>query len=1054
MDDRDDRQRSLLDGPDPVRARAAAEPGWPGKVAQTQRLDDSDGDSLPAPLRGDLERDLGADLSGVRLHVGPEAQAAAQSLQARAFTMGQAIYFGPGQYQPGSSTGQQLIAHEAAHTVQQQGAAGGPQLAGVAVSSPGDAHEQEAETFAAAFVAGRGATAPKPTPVSRGVISRAVIQRDLATAAPDPQKLPKDLPLPGGQGAAGQGPGGAAPGSASPLSGGAATAEAKIADATQGAPSLDGDGGSKFAAGAGPHAQGESKPASAVGASPQGETKSSDATRKDGGTQDGEAKPAAQEPGAVEASAAPGGDGPGPGVDGKPAASADAKSSPAAAGAEAGGAPAADAKAAVSADAEAPTSAEVANAAQPPALAPLSGRDEIEAELAFHEDWQKLQGDGWDRAAMLAKSLPADVLKGGAHALTETLIGSGLKFAASKVPLSHVPGIGNIVGGVFAFGRLTGKTGKDNVDAIVKMGKTIASFDGSFGAFADVVAGLLSIVDLIGTIASVVSGAAYLLAAGIGVASFFGWGLAFLPWVPMLLNIGRMASGVSNVASAITAILSPLPALLRAAHVIFSGQDPIRLVAHERAYHDEMQNAVKEWGAAAMSKPAERAVDRSLGVKPKESSGDMFGFSEGKKEFLDARDANRNLELAPTPTAEHGKAMAAEYFNPDRVTANPAELDAAQADVDGAAHRQAKAARRMEQHPGNDKKTRITNQQNLSRRNNELAEAELDLSVTRQRVQVGDVDADLAEVSDPVSEYVTDEAKGVATGSAGKTLRADAQASRDDAFVANDADRAQLAAAQRGVHGILLPKPPDGGLPAIDALEKQIAELRQLLPQQRALTAEARATQKDAKGRAAAVKSAKHQVHQAMAAKAAGHAAGQAKIQQQTGELQAKSDEASGGAGQGSGQMRAELGPLAPLVRKIDDALAGSDIGLVQSAHAKVHQFRVGIDKLTGDDGQAKSKGEMGQAIASRGAHAAEAGSVHQAAQGTGQQLTDQMGTAQATAGQVAAENAGIASDSAGAEQTIEQQLADAVARRQQRWDDLAAWAAVHRSLRLQVQAA
>jgi Domain of unknown function (DUF4157) len=81
------------------------------------------GDSLPLELRGFFGSRFGVDFSNVRLHTGAAANEAAQSIQARAFTVGQDIVFGPGEYQPHTAGGKQLLAHELTHTVQQSGGA-------------------------------------------------------------------------------------------------------------------------------------------------------------------------------------------------------------------------------------------------------------------------------------------------------------------------------------------------------------------------------------------------------------------------------------------------------------------------------------------------------------------------------------------------------------------------------------------------------------------------------------------------------------------------------------------------------------------------------------------------------------------------------------------------------------------------------------------------------------------------------------------------------------------------------------------------------------------
>jgi hypothetical protein len=77
------------------------------------------GSPLPAPLRRSMEGSFGADFGGVRVHTGPSADGLNRSLQSRAFTVGGDIFFARDQYQPHSRAGQQLLAHELTHTVQQ-----------------------------------------------------------------------------------------------------------------------------------------------------------------------------------------------------------------------------------------------------------------------------------------------------------------------------------------------------------------------------------------------------------------------------------------------------------------------------------------------------------------------------------------------------------------------------------------------------------------------------------------------------------------------------------------------------------------------------------------------------------------------------------------------------------------------------------------------------------------------------------------------------------------------------------------------------------------------
>ncbi|MDX2240709.1 MAG: DUF4157 domain-containing protein [Leptolyngbyaceae cyanobacterium bins.302] len=78
------------------------------------------GQPLPEGLRSFMEQAFGADFSGVRVHTGGDSDRLNQAVQAKAFTTGQNIFFRQGTYDPGSSGGQELIAHELTHVVQQR----------------------------------------------------------------------------------------------------------------------------------------------------------------------------------------------------------------------------------------------------------------------------------------------------------------------------------------------------------------------------------------------------------------------------------------------------------------------------------------------------------------------------------------------------------------------------------------------------------------------------------------------------------------------------------------------------------------------------------------------------------------------------------------------------------------------------------------------------------------------------------------------------------------------------------------------------------------------
>jgi len=103
------------------------------------------GRQLDGLISRSLEPSLGESLGDVRVHTDDSAAALASAVSARAFTVGNDIFFGAGEYRPGSRDGNQLIAHEVAHTIQQRGA---PTSGPLTVSQPGDALEREAEAVA------------------------------------------------------------------------------------------------------------------------------------------------------------------------------------------------------------------------------------------------------------------------------------------------------------------------------------------------------------------------------------------------------------------------------------------------------------------------------------------------------------------------------------------------------------------------------------------------------------------------------------------------------------------------------------------------------------------------------------------------------------------------------------------------------------------------------------------------------------------------------------------------------------------------------------------
>lgn len=78
------------------------------------------GQPLPPALRSRLEKHFRHDFAEVRIHTDAFAEHAAACLNANAFTVQNDIFFGRNSYAPQRPGGQQRLAHELTHTLQQQ----------------------------------------------------------------------------------------------------------------------------------------------------------------------------------------------------------------------------------------------------------------------------------------------------------------------------------------------------------------------------------------------------------------------------------------------------------------------------------------------------------------------------------------------------------------------------------------------------------------------------------------------------------------------------------------------------------------------------------------------------------------------------------------------------------------------------------------------------------------------------------------------------------------------------------------------------------------------
>lgn len=125
------------------------------------------GRPLDERTRGEMEARLGGDFSSVHVHTDETAARSAAGVQARAYTIGNAVVFGTDAFAPDGPEGRRTLAHELVHVQQQsQGPVAGTDTGGgIAVSDPGDRFEREAESIAAQAL---GTSFPAAWPAANG----------------------------------------------------------------------------------------------------------------------------------------------------------------------------------------------------------------------------------------------------------------------------------------------------------------------------------------------------------------------------------------------------------------------------------------------------------------------------------------------------------------------------------------------------------------------------------------------------------------------------------------------------------------------------------------------------------------------------------------------------------------------------------------------------------------------------------------------------------------------------------------------------------------------
>ncbi|HEU0304365.1 MAG TPA: DUF4157 domain-containing protein [Gaiellaceae bacterium] len=99
-----------------MRSHAATRAPAPPMVHDVLR---SPGRPLEPGVRGEMEARFGHDFSSVRVHDDGRAAESARAVSASAYTVGSDVVFDAGRYAPGSKAGDDLLAHEVGHVIQQ-----------------------------------------------------------------------------------------------------------------------------------------------------------------------------------------------------------------------------------------------------------------------------------------------------------------------------------------------------------------------------------------------------------------------------------------------------------------------------------------------------------------------------------------------------------------------------------------------------------------------------------------------------------------------------------------------------------------------------------------------------------------------------------------------------------------------------------------------------------------------------------------------------------------------------------------------------------------------
>jgi hypothetical protein len=131
----------------------------------------SPGQPLDSRTRAFMEPRLGHSFGGIRIHTDGKAAESARAVNALAYTVGRDVVFEAGKYAPSTRVGQELIAHELTHTVQQKSSS----VSGDIILGSDDSSEREARQVAQQVSSGK--PIPEPSGITRTFEDNRILRR-------------------------------------------------------------------------------------------------------------------------------------------------------------------------------------------------------------------------------------------------------------------------------------------------------------------------------------------------------------------------------------------------------------------------------------------------------------------------------------------------------------------------------------------------------------------------------------------------------------------------------------------------------------------------------------------------------------------------------------------------------------------------------------------------------------------------------------------------------------------------------------------------------------